>query len=85
MNFMNYIKMIIDCWDPMDLLIHSPSDEYHSEITEIEDLFNSSKDINELTEGIYQVFVRSFGENNFCKSRSECAVIAHKIISAQNE
>lgn len=85
MNLMNYIKVIIDCWDPMDLLSHSPSDEYHSEITEIEDLINSSKDITELTEGIYQVFVRSFGENNFCKSRSECAVIARKIISAQNE
>lgn len=84
MNFMNCIKMIIDCWDPIDLLIHAPSDEYHSEITEIEKLFISSKNISELTEGIYQVFVRSFGDC-FCKSRSECAVIAKKIISTQNE
>lgn len=85
MNILNYIQSIINCWDPMDLLIHAPSDEYHSEIAEIENLFNSSKDISELAEGIYQVFVRSFGANNFRKSRSECAVIAQRIISAQNQ
>lgn len=82
---MSRIKMIIDSWDPMDLLWYAPSDEYHSEITEIENLVNSSKNISELTEGIYQVFVRSFGENNFCKSRAECTLIAQKLLSAQNE
>ena len=81
---MSYIKKIIDRWDPMDLLVCAPSDEYHSEIIEIEDLFNMSKNISELTEGIYKVFVRSFGEDNFCKTRAECAVIAQKIISKQS-
>ena len=84
MNYMNYLKEIIDRWDPMDLLNHAPNDEYHSEIEEIEGLINSSKDISELAEGIYKVFAKSFGENNFCMSRSECAVIAKKIIAAKS-
>lgn len=82
---MNHIKKIIDCWDPMDLLIHAPNDEYHSEIEEIELLLNSSNNISALAEGIYQVFLKSFGKDTFCKSRSECAVIAQKIISAKSE
>lgn len=84
MSYMNYIKEIINLWDPMDLLNHAPNDEYNSEIEEIECLLNSSKDISELAEGIYQVFVKSFGENNFCMSRSECAVIAKKIITEKS-
>lgn len=66
MKYVN-IKKIIDCWDPIDLLIHAPSDEYHSEILEIENLLDSSKDIFDLTEGIYQVFVKSFGEDVFAR------------------
>ena len=78
------IKMIINCWDPMDLLIHAPSDEYHSEIDDIFELLNTSKNITDLAEGIFQVFVRAFGENNFGKSKSDCAIIAQKIISDYN-
>ena len=33
---MNDVKRIIDEWDPMDLLSHTPMDEYHSEIEEIQ-------------------------------------------------
>lgn len=82
---MDFVKRIIDEWDPIDLLSHAPDDEYHSEIAEIGELLNLSKDFSELAEGIYQVFSNSFGKDVFCKSRSECAMIAQKIISAQEQ
>ena len=76
----NIIKTIIDEWDPIDLLSHAPSDEYHSEIEEIEQLLKSAKDKVELSTGIYNIFIKSFGEFSFQKAKSECDAIAQKIL-----
>jgi hypothetical protein len=72
--------MIVDDWDPLNLLSHAPDDEYHSEIKKIEQLFESKKEIDELATGIYNIFLNSFGESSFKKSKLECDVIAQKII-----
>ena len=74
------VKMIIDEWDPIDLLSHAPDDEYHSEIDAIVQLSKSTADINELAFGIYNVFVKAFGGDVFQKTQSECAGIAWKIL-----
>jgi len=80
---MSIVKTIIDDWDPINLLSHAPDDEYHSEIREIECLLNSTKDYRELAEGIYNIFLKSFGEITFQKTVSECAEIA-KIMLSKN-
>ena len=82
---MNTIKLIINDWDPINLLIHAPDDEYHSEIREIERLLKTTKNYTDLAEGIYDVFIEAFGNNSFKKSKSECRIIAQKILSEDNE
>lgn len=78
---MNKLKQVIDAWDPVDLLSHSPNDEYHSEIEEIEQLLKSAYSSEELADGIFKVFMESFGEEVFTKSKSECKQIAQMIFS----
>lgn len=75
--------MIIDDWDPIDLLSHAPSDEYYSEILSIYQLLNTIDDVNELSNGIYEIFVESFGKNIFNKTKEECIIIAEKLLSQQ--
>lgn len=79
---MNFVKKIIDNWDPIDLLCcYAPDDEYHSEIEEIAELLEVTEDVNEVSEGIYKIFVASFGEDTFNKPKSECTKIAQLILS----
>ncbi len=78
---MDFVKRIIDAWDPIDLLSHAPDDEYHSEIEEIRYLLRMTDDSVELAEGIFDVFVESFGEDTFIKSKEECKWIAQTLLS----
>ena len=80
--FINTVKAIIDEWDPIDLLSHAPSDEYHSEIEEVERLLKSTKNVTELAISIYNVFLESFDADIFQKTQSECILIAQKILSS---
>ena len=75
------VKAVIDNWDPINLLSHAPSDEYHSEIEEIEKLLDSTKDHVKLATEIYNIFLKSFGSVSFLKTQAECTQIAKKIIS----
>ena len=61
---MDFVKRIIDEWDPIDLLSHAPDDEYV-----------------DLAEGIFNVFVESFGKDTFNKSKEECEHIAQILLS----
>lgn len=79
---MKIIKNIVDDWDPIDILAFSPDDEYHSEILEIEQLLGTTNNVLELGDGIYHIFLRSFGEDVFHKSKSDCIIIARSIIEA---
>ena len=80
---MSIVKEVIDNWDPINLLSHAPKDEYHSEITEIEKLLQSTVDCVELAAGIYNVFLRSFGNVIFQKTHTECMEIAQKLLSRE--
>ena len=81
---MNIVKVIINDWDPIDILACTPSDEYHSEIDEIERLLKSTKNIDELATGIYNVFIKSFGDVSFQKSQAECVLIAKKMLAVDD-
>lgn len=78
---MNFVKRVIDDWDPIDLLFHAPDDEYHSEIEEIRLLLSVTDDSAELAEGIHNVFEESFGKETFIKSMDECKQIAQILLS----
>ena len=54
---MNFVKSVINDWDPSELLFHAPDDEYHSEIDEIQHLLRVTDDSAELAEGIFKVFL----------------------------
>lgn len=77
---MRFVKLIIDDWDPINLLSHAPDDEYHPEIEEIEKLINSTKDYLILAKGIYNIFLISFGKVSFQKTETECIEIAKKLV-----
>lgn len=78
---MNFVKSVIDDWDPIDLLCHAPDDEYHSEAEEIQYLLCITDDSTELAEGIFKVFEKSFGKEIFNKSKEECKHIAQVLLS----
>lgn len=77
---MDHVKRIIDQWDPVDLLSHAPDDEYDEEIELIQLLSGKFNDSETLGNGIYDVFVRSFGRETFDKSEEECDIIAEAIL-----
>lgn len=81
---MNFVKSVINDWDPIELLFHAPDDEYHSEIDEIQHLLRVTDDSAELAEGIFKVFVESFGQEIFKKSKDECKQIAQILLSQKN-
>ena len=78
---MNRVKQIIDSWDPMGLLSHAPNDEYNSEINQIEELLKFTNNVNEVSNGIWKIFINAFGEENFKKSKLECKQIAYLLLS----
>ena len=82
---MNFVKSVIDNWDPIGLLFHAPDDEYHSEIEEIQNLLCLTDDSVELSEGIFKIFLKSFGEETFKKSKTECNQIAQILLSQKHK
>jgi len=75
------IEFVINDWDPIDLLTHSPRDEYQYEIEKIIELFAKTNSPDVLGKGIFEIFIKSFGENVFTKSLDECIAIAQLINS----
>ena len=78
---MDFIKSVINEWDPIELLAHAPEDEYHSEIEEIAEILCLTNSTTELANTIYQVFMRSFGEGVFTSNIDECKLVAQKLLS----
>ena len=76
------IKKEIDEWDPIDLLGHTPPDEYDAESREI--LSKLQCDVNKNGMMIYEVFSNAFG-TTFNKSIDECVCIAEKISRGQGD
>ena len=77
---MRCIKQVIDDWDPIDLHSCAPDDEYIPEIEEIQNLLCRTKNLDELAGGIFAVFMESFGEESFNKSKMECRQIAQRLL-----
>ena len=76
------VKVIIDGWDPVDLLTccHCPSDEYDDISIELAQMLTFDTDVETLKNDIYNIFVRDFDAGTFDKSPQECETIARKII-----
>lgn len=77
------ITAIINEWDPANLMSHAPDDEYEYEIGQIEEAM--ARGVIEpygLAREIHAIFVKSFGEDRFTKSVSECRTVAGRILSA---
>lgn len=77
-----YIKKIIDEWDPIDLLPFAPQDEYDSETKKIYDTIKDNAHVSHqhLSKTVYNVFKESFGEDVFLKTAEECMIVANKIL-----
>lgn len=73
------VKRIIDEWDPIDLLIHAPKNEYDTESDLISQIIQIRSDINFIAIMIHAVFTYSFGEDTFRKSIGDCRSVAEKI------
>jgi hypothetical protein len=71
------VKEVIDKWDPIGLLgLGCPDDEYDPEIADIVRLLINIKSVNELAEGINEVFIKWFGED---LTIEKCFPVALKI------
>ena len=79
MNF-EIVKKEINKWDPLDLLSHTPTDEYDIERREILLKFQRSIEQNGMI--IYEVFSEAFGIT-FTKSIDECICIAKKMMEQE--
>lgn len=82
-NNIDFVKKVVNEWDPISLLCHAPEDEYYLEIAEIQELIYQTRDPEVLTEEIYRIFVKSFGKEVFGKSKEECKHIAMILLSLE--
>lgn len=83
MKDFDYLKKIINAWDPMGLLVMgAPRDEYRYEIRSIEERFKDSLSVAELADVIKQVFVKAFDEQMFSYVEADCEKIAYMILYA---
>lgn len=73
------IVSIINSWDPIGLMTHAPDDEYNPEVDEILGLVVTAQDDDSLAQGIFQVFVRQFGDDTFHGSMEDCVRVARDI------
>lgn len=81
-NF-DYLKKIIDAWDPMGLLfMGAPRDEYCCEIRSIEERLRDSLSVAQLADIIRRVFVKAFDEQMFSYAEADCEKVAQMILYA---
>ncbi|WP_028390792.1 DUF1871 family protein [Bacillus cihuensis] len=76
---MSKTKRIINKWDPMNLLLHAPDDEYEEEILLINDVLALTSDVNQVANEIKAIFIKMFGDD-FKRSYNDCLEIAKKIL-----
>lgn len=77
----NFVKIVVNSWDPADLLCHAPEDEYQPEIDEIQRLLDATDDETVLASGIFDVFVKYFGEGTCNLSKDDCKLMAQQILA----
>lgn len=75
------VKKKIDEWDPIDLLaMHCPDDEYNDISFSISEKVQTTVNIENLANYIYDLFEHEFGVPTFEKTLDDCRIIARKII-----
>ncbi|AIF51661.1 DUF1871 family protein [Pelosinus sp. UFO1] len=74
---MDELTEIINAWDPTNLMLHAPDDEYNLEIKMIEELLKTTSSEEELAKGIPNIFLETCGD--------ECITIARKILKEYRE
>lgn len=79
---MNKILDIINEWDPIHLMSHSPDDEYINEVNMIEKELVKINDIEVLSNKILEIFKSQFGEEDFKCDIIECRRIAKLILQS---
>lgn len=85
---MNFIRDIINEWDPIGLFPMAPEDEYEKEIAEIHNLLTEEKmSLERIEEGIEKIFIKAFGEDLFYAftSKEKCKEVARKLIFNRSE
>ena len=76
------IEKVINEWDPLELFPFAPKDEYILEIQELSAIIESKKicSVDILGQEIYDLFLRTLGEEIFNGSLEKCTEIAKKIL-----
>lgn len=82
---MHKLIEIINSWDPTNLMLHAPDDEYNLEIKMIEELLKTTSSEEELAKGIQNIFLETCGDQFFSKNFEECITIARRILKEYRE
>ncbi len=80
---LNKITDIINEWAPIDVFPYAPKDEYINEINELVAYIESVKNcsVDTLGNKIYELFIRTLGDDVFMQSIDDCGDIAKKILA----
>ena len=78
------VAEIINGWDPISLFPLAPLDEYHSEISMVQQAMSCCLNEHELADKIYQIFLSAFGDT-FVESKQECLNISNKLLMTEPE
>ena len=75
------ILNVINRWDPLELFPIAPEDEYCEEIKKIQKYIENSNELSteKLAVKINEIFIQSFGEDDFSKSLEECRAVANQM------
>lgn len=70
-------------WDPLDVFPFAPKDEYNLEVNELVSFLQKTENCsnNLLGKKIYEMFLRTLGEDVFAYTVEDCNEIAIKILS----
>jgi hypothetical protein len=77
---MEKLTKIINEWDPVNLMVHAPYDEYEIEVEKVMKAAELTGDEFELAKTIMSIFLESFGGESFTKTMDECVCIARKVL-----
>jgi len=75
------IKQVVDEWDPIGLLaMGAPENEYYFEVKELFDKLNNNFNVSDVSEIIYDIFIKRFGRDTFTESLDKCKEISNLIL-----
>ena len=78
------VKDVINEWDPINLLAHAPSDEYHTEIDAITKALMNCDEINNLADKLMRIFTEAF-DGTFVSSKQDSLDVARKLLLVKQQ